>query len=95
MTKSEKIKLFEELIEKKAVLLSPWGSHWTPQLQYADGEVCVIFTNTTHGGETSEFLHWIGVDELSIKDDEIYMHGSDGWDNDDSLHGQFYIPFNL
>ena len=95
MTKSEKIKLFEELIEKKAVLLSPYGSHWTPQIQYADGEACVIFTNTSVDDETIEFLHCIGADVMEIKDNKIIMNGSDGWGSDDTLDGQFYIPYSI
>ena len=95
MTKHDKIKLFEELIEKKAVLLSPYGSHWTPQIQYADGEACVIFTNTSVDDETIEFLHCIGADAMEIKDNKIIMNGSDGWGSDDTLDGHFYIPYSI
>lgn len=95
MSKTEIIRLFERLIEKKAVLLSPFGSHWTPELCYADGSACVVFSNTSSDDETIEFLHYIGADKIEIKDNKVFMDGTDGWGSDDSLDGQFYIPFAL
>ena len=93
MTTQDIIKLFEELIEKKAVLLSPYGSHWTPELCYADGSVCVVFSNTASDDETVEFLHYVGTDSFEIKDNKFFMKGTDGWGSEDALDGQFYIPY--
>lgn len=95
MSKTETIRLFERLIEKKAVLLSPFGSHWTPELCYADGSACVVFSNTSSDDETVEFLHYIGADKLEIKENKIFMNGTDGWGSDDALDGQFYIPYSI
>lgn len=95
MSKIEIIRLFERLIEKKAVLLSPFGSHWTPELCYADGSACVVFSNTSSDDETIEFLHYIGADKIEIKDNKVFMGGTDGWGSDDSLNGQFYIPYSI
>lgn len=95
MSKTEIIRLFERLIEKKAVLLSPFGSHWTPELCYADGNACVVFSNTSSDDETIEFLHYIGADKIEIKDNKVFMDGTDGWGSDDSLDGQFYIPYSI
>jgi hypothetical protein len=95
MSKNDIISLFEKLITKKAVLLSPYGTHWTPQICYADGSACVIFSNTSSDDETLEFLHYIGVDKLEVKDNKVFMNGSDGWGGDDALDGQFYIPYSI
>lgn len=95
MTKTELIKTFEDLIEKKAVLLSPYGTHWTPEIHYADGDACVVFSNTSIDDETIEFLFCIGEDTYEINANHIKMNGSDGWGSDDTLDGQFYIPFKL
>ena len=95
MSKIEIIRLFERLIEKKAVLLSPYGSHWTPEMCYADGNACVVFSNTSIDDETIEFLHYIGADKLEIKDNKVFMEGTDGWGSDDALDGQFYIPYSI
>ena len=95
MSKTEIIRLFERLIENKAVLLSPFGSHWTPELCYADGSACVVFSNTSSDDETVEFLHYIGADKLEIKGNKIFMNGTDGWGSDDALDGQFYIPYSI
>jgi hypothetical protein len=95
MSKTEIIRLFERLIEKKAVLLSPFGSHWTPELCYAEGDACVVFSNTSSDDETIEFLHYIGADKIEIKDNKVFMDGTDGWGSDDSLDGQFYIPYSI
>lgn len=95
MSKTEIIRLFERLIEKKAVLLSPYGSHWTPELCYADGSACVVFSNTSSDDETVEFLHYIGADKLEIKENKIFMNGTDGLGSDDALDGQFYIPYSI
>jgi hypothetical protein len=95
MTTSEIIKMFENLIEKKAVLLSPYGSHWTPEIHYADGNACVIFTNVCMDTVESEFLHYIGVDTLKITDKQVFMTGTDGEGSDDTLDGQFYIPYSI
>lgn len=95
MSKNEIIKWFERLIEKKAVLLSPYGSHWTPEMCYADGSACVVFSNTSSDDETIEFLHYIGADKFEIKDNKVFMDGTDGWGSDDALDGQFYIPYSI
>ena len=95
MSTQDIIRLFERLIENKAVLLSPFGSHWTPELCYADGDACVVFSNTSIDDETIEFLHYIGADKLEIKENKIFMNGTDGWGADDALDGQFYVPFRL
>ena len=95
MSKNEIIKWFENLIEKKAVLLSPFGSHWTPEMCYADGAACVVFSNTSKNDETIEFLHYIGADTFKIIDNHVEMTGTDGWGSDDALDGQFYIPYSI
>lgn len=95
MTKTELIKTFEDLIEKKAVLLSPHGTHWTPEIHYADGDACVVFANTSSDDETIEFLHCVGADEFEIRGNKVFMKGSDGWGSDDTLDGQFYIPYSI
>ena len=95
MSTNEIIKWFERLIEKKAVLLSPYGSHWTPEMCYADGNACVVFSNTSIDDETIEFLHYIGADKIEINGNHVEMSGTDGWGIDDALNGQFYIPFVL
>ena len=95
MTKTELIKTFEDLIEKKAVLLSPYGTHWTPEIHYADGDACVVFSNTALDDETIEFLFCIGADTYEINGNHIKMSGSDGWGSDDALNGQFYIPYSI
>ena len=78
MTKSEKIKLFEELIEKKAILLSPFGCHWDIEMQFADGNACVIFKLASHEDEESEFIHFIDVDKMDISENnEIVMNVTD------------------
>ena len=95
MSTNEIIKWFENLIEKKAVLLSPYGSHWTPELCYADGNACVVFSNTSIDDETVEFLHYIGADKFEINGNHVKMTGTDGWGSDDSLDGHFYIPYSI
>ena len=95
MSTNEIIKWFENLIEKKAVLLSPYGSHWTPEMCYVDGNACVVFSNTSIDDETIEFLHYIGADKFEIKDNKVFMKGTDGWGSDDALDGQFYIPYSI
>lgn len=95
MSTNEIIKWFERLIEKKAVLLSPYGSHWTPEMCYADGNACVVFSNTSIDDETIEFLHYIGADKFEINGNQIKMTGTDGWGSDDALDGQFYIPYSI
>ena len=95
MSTNEIIKWFENLIEKKAVLLSPYGSHWTPELCYADGDACIVFSNTSIDDETLEFLHYVGVDKFEINGNRIEMTGTDGWGGDDALDGQFYIPYSI
>ena len=95
MSKNEIIKWFEKLIEKKAVLLSPYGSHWTPEMCYADGNACVVFSNTSSDDETVEFLHYIGADKFVIDGNHVEMTGTDGWGIDDALDGQSYIPYSI
>ena len=95
MTKTELIKTFEDLIEKKAVLLSPYGTHWKPEIHYADGDACVVFSNTALDDETFEFLFCIGGDTYEINGNYIKMNGSDGWGSDDTLDGHFYIPYSI
>ena len=62
---------------------------------YADGNACVVFSNTSSDDETIEFLHYIGADKFEIKDNKVFMDGTDGWGSDDSLDGQFYIPYSI
>lgn len=95
MSTNEIIKWFENLIEKKAVLLSPYGFHWTPEMCYADGNACVVFSNTSIDDETIEFLHYIGADKFEINGNHIEMTGTDGWGSDDALDGHFYIPYSI
>ena len=95
MTKTELIKKFEDLIEKKAVLLSPHGTYWTPEIHYADGDACIIFTNVCVDTVESEFLHYIGVDVLKITGGQVFMTGTDAEGSDDVLGGQFYIPYSI
>lgn len=95
MSTNETIKWFEKLIEKKAVLLSPYGSHWTPEMCYADGNACVVFSNTSIDDETIEFLHYIGADSLKITDGFVEMTGTDGWGIEDALDGHFYVPYSI
>ena len=95
MSTNEIIKWFENLIEKKAVLLSPYGSHWTPEMCYAEGDACVVFSNTSIDDETIEFLHYIGADTFKITDNHAEMTGTDGLGSDDALDGQFYIPYSI
>ena len=95
MSTNEIIKWFENLIEKKAVLLSPFGSHWTPEICYSEGDACIVFSNTSIDDETSEFLHYVGVDVFEINGNHVKMTGTDGWGSDDALDGQFYIPYSI
>lgn len=95
MSTNETIKWFENLIEKKAVLLSPYGLHWTPEMCYADGNACVVFSNTSIDDETFEFLHYIGADKIEINGNHVKMTGTDGWGGDDALDGRFYIPYSI
>lgn len=95
MSTNEIIKWFENLIAKKAVLLSPYGSHWTPEMCYADGNACVVFSNTSIDDETIEFLHYIGADKFEINGNHVEMTGTDGWGSDDALDGHFYIPYSI
>lgn len=95
MSKNEIIKWFENLIEKKAVLLSPYGTHWTPEIHYADGDACVVFSNIALDDETFEFLFCIGSDTFKITDNHVEMTGTDGWGSNDALNGQFYIPYSI
>lgn len=95
MSTNEIIKWFENLIEKKAVLLSPYGSHWIPEMCYADGSACVVFSNISIDDKSIEFLHYIGTDKIEIKDNKVFMNGTDGCGSDDALDGQFYVPFSL
>ena len=95
MSTNEMIKWFENLIEKKAVLLSPYGSHWTPEMCYADGNACVVFSNTSIDDETNEFLHYIGADKFEINGNHVEMTGTDGFGSDDALTGHFYIPYSI
>ena len=95
MSTNEIIKWFENLIAKKAVLLSPYGSHWTPEICYSEGDACIVFSNTSIDDETLEFLHYVGVDKFEINGNHIEMTGTDGWGSDDALDGQFYIPYSI
>ena len=54
-----------------------------------------FYNEETQDFEEHNRFNDISNGKFEIKDNKVFMDGTDGWGSDDALDGQFYIPYSI